>query len=325
MYKIYQLGSPCPNTTDESVAELLSAADAHVQHLGAVRDEDELIRVCADAHALIPMGAEPITRRVLVSLRNLKVVARGGVGVDAVDVDSATALGVQVTNAPDSNYRDVAVHALSMILYLVRGLGEFDDRVRQGLWDSTEFAPLLRRPEAMRLGIVGLGRSGTELATMAAAIGFQIAAHVRPGREDLARAAGAVPMSLDELVSSSHVVSLHVGLDAANHHLVDAALLQRFLPGAMLVNVSRGGLVDAAALSAALVDGRLRGAALDVFPNEPIHVDSPLLQAPRTVLTPHVAYLSTESVRDATKTAVMDVIRVLEGREPVNPVNRIKG
>lgn len=320
MHRVYQLGNPIPDSLDPGIETLLNDVNAQLEQVAA-HTEADLMRICSDAVGLIPMGAEPITEHVMRSLPNLRVVARGGVGVDTVDIAAATELGIQVTNAPDTNYQDVAVHTLAMIVHLLRRIGEFDDRVRRGQWTHPRYDSILQRPHAMQLGIIGFGRSGQELARLASTVGFRIATHVRPGREDAAAAAGATPLSLDELLSTSDIVSLHIGLDQHTKEIIDTSALARFKKGAVLVNVSRGGLIDETALIAALNAGHLSGAALDVFAHEPLPTDDPLLAAPNTVLTPHIAYLSAQSLLDATATTVSDVVRVLQDRTPKYPVN----
>jgi D-3-phosphoglycerate dehydrogenase / 2-oxoglutarate reductase len=287
---------------------------------GSYLTEDELIENCRDADGLLVLR-EPITARVLEALPRCRVIGRFGVGLDSIDVAAATARGVRVTNVPDSNLAEVATHALAMALALCRRLPLYDRSVRRGEWDFEGPGAGVRRPSALRFGLVGLGKIGARVASGASAIGFDVQAHDPYLGDDQVRALGARPVGFDELIESSDVLSLHVPLTPETRLLLDERALARMPPGAVLVNVSRGGLLDERALADAIVSGRLAGAGIDVFDHEPPTEDNPLRGLDRVILTPHTAHYSADSYAETRRKAFLDVRAVLTGASPSYPVN----
>ncbi|WP_051579647.1 C-terminal binding protein [Pseudonocardia acaciae] len=287
---------------------------------GSYLTEDELIDNCRDADGLLVLR-EPITARVLGELTRCRVIGRFGVGLDSIDVAAATARGVRVTHVPAANVTEVATHALAMALALARRLPLYDASVRAGRWDFEGPGAGIRRPSRQTFGLVGLGRIGVRVAEAAAAIGFRVTAYDRHLDDAAIRARGVEPVTLDEVIETSDILSLHVPLDEHTRGLVDEAALRRMPPGAVLVNVSRGGLVDEAALAAAIASGHLAGAGLDVFDGEPLDPDSPLRGLDRVILTPHTAHYSADSYAETRRTAFLDVSSVLSGERPRHAVN----
>ena len=282
--------------------------------------EDALIEECGDASALLVLR-EPITARVLDALNDLRVVARFGVGVDSIDIPAATERSVRVTNVPDANAGEVAAHALAMTLSLLRRLPRLDASIRRGEWSYLNAGRGMRRLSSLELGVVGFGRIGRILSAHAAALGFRVLAFdpaVVPAEME---ALGVYPVGLDELLARADAVSLHVPLTEETRALIDSNAIARMKPGAVLVNTSRGGLVDEDALAAALRGGHLAGAALDAFEVEPLPTDSPLRSCNDVILTPHAAHYAEESYRETIEKAFADVARVLRGEEPVYAVN----
>jgi len=227
-----------------------------------------------------------VDARVMAAAPSLKIIARHGVGVDEVDVAAARARGIMVTNAPGSNSEAVAEHALALILALVKQLKPLGAAVAQGGWRDGANAP--GDLAGKRLGLVGFGAIGQAVARLALAFGVVVSAFdptapptVLP---EVRRAAG-----LADLFGGSDILSLHCPLTPATHHLIDAAALAALPPGAFVVNTARGGLIDEAALRAALDAGHLGGAALDVFESEPPSSSEPLRDHPRVLVTPHAA------------------------------------
>jgi D-3-phosphoglycerate dehydrogenase len=220
-----------------------------------------------------------------------RVIGRYGIGVDNVDVDAATRRGIAVVNVPDYCIEEVATHTAALTLAAWRKLAQSRERIAHGDWKDWQalrpVAPLSR----CTLGLVGIGRIGAEVARMLAPFFARIVVH-DPVQE---APAGTTMVTLDELFATADVVSLHCPLTAQTQNLVDAARLSTMKPGSLLVNVSRGGLVDTTALAAELRTGRL-AAALDVLPQEPPDPDDRLLDAPNLVLTNHVAWYSEEAL-----------------------------
>ena len=247
----------------------------------------------------------------------LKLVQRLGVGLDNIAVDAATARGAWVANVPDYCVEEVSDHAVALAFAWFRGIALFDRAVKAGAWDPS--GARLRRGATLTAGILGLGRIGRCTARKLAALGMTVLGH------DIAAAPEDVParmVGLDELAADSDVIVVHLPLTDDTHHLVDAAFLARLRPGAFLVNVSRGPVVDNDALIAALEGGRLAGAGLDVVEGEP-SPPAALVARPDVIATPHVAFSSDASLAELRQRGAEEVVRVLAGGVPENPCNRI--
>lgn len=248
---------------------------------------------------------------------NLRHVGRIGVGLDNIDVDACTARGVAVTNVPDYCVEEVSDHALAFTLAWARGIVTFDRAVHAGLWDPA--LARLRRVRQLVVGIIGLGRIGQATARKFSGLGCRVLAHTRTAPT---RDTGAVPVALDTLLAQSDVVIVNVPLTPATRGLFDANRIAAMKPGALLVNVSRGPLVDTGAVIDALQRGHLGGAALDVLDTEP-QVPPELLAQPGAVLTPHVAFSSDASLIELRQRAAEEAVRVLRGQAPQHPCNTL--
>jgi D-3-phosphoglycerate dehydrogenase len=257
---------------------------------------------------------------VIRTLDRCRIIARYGIGVDTIDLDAANERGIVVTNVPDYCIDEVSDHALSLALALARGVTLLDRRVRTGSWTPTDARPL-HRIRGRTLGLVGFGRIARALAVKAAALGYHVVATDPYIADDAVRDAGVEPLSFDELLERADVVSMHVPLTDESHHLFGFEALAKMKPGAILVNTSRGPLVDTAALRDALASGHLGGAALDVLEQEPPAPDEPLLQRDDVVITPHAGFYSEESVRELQRKAVEQVVDALAGRRPTYALN----
>jgi phosphoglycerate dehydrogenase-like enzyme len=258
--------------------------------------------------------------RFFQSCPRLKVVGRMGVGYDTVDVAAAARHGVRVVNTPLAIIEPVAEHAVMLLLALARRLLPGDRAVREGRWREPGNMP---GPELKGkvLGLVGFGNTGRRVAEIASlGIGMRIVYHDLVERPDAEKALGARRLPLDEVLSASDFVSVHVILGPATRNLIDARALGLMKPGAFLVNLARGPVVDEAALVDALRSGRLAGAGLDVYQVEPPGKSNPLLSLPNVVLTPHVGGASIEG-KHGCSMVVLDILRVLRGEEPVHAVS----
>jgi phosphoglycerate dehydrogenase-like enzyme len=268
------------------------------------------------------VGTETEVRAAdLDRLPALRIVATCSVGFDHVDVEEAERRGIWVTTVPDYCVEEVADHALALALSLLRGVVVLDRVVRAGGWDW-KAAGELRRIRGTRFGVVGLGRTGRELARKAAALGFEVWGSDPALSDAEIEEAGARPASLRELLAACHAVSLHVALTPETEGLLGAAELALMPDGAVLVDTARPQLVDLEALRRELESGRLGGAALDVVPVEPPTAEHPAPVWPRLVVTPHVAWYSAEADEACHTRPVLSVRAVLEGREPDGAVNR---
>lgn len=280
----------------------------------AVPASAEEIEALVEAHrpdAIMTCWAQ-VSARAIALAGDLKVVQRIGVGLDNIAVAAVTERGAWVTNVPDYCVSEVADHAIALLLDWARGTVLFDRDVKAGRWDPA--AARLRRLSDLTVGVIGLGRIGRATMSRLAAFGCTVLGHSRSAHD-------SVP--LDRLLGESDVVILHAPLTDQTHHLLDAARLGRMKRGAFLINVSRGPLVDNAALLAALESGHLSGAGLDVIEGEP---DPPraLVERGDVIVTPHVAFSSDSSLAELRRRSAEEVVRVLAGERPHNPCNEPK-
>ncbi|WP_413105212.1 phosphoglycerate dehydrogenase [Streptomyces sp. Inha503] len=274
----------------------------------------ELLSHAAEADALI-VGMDPITAEVMDAAPRLKVIAKHGVGVDTIDVAAAHARAIPVVCAPGSNSRAVAEYTFGLLLSAARSLTASHTAVAAGGWPKL-FGPELH---GKTLGIVGFGRIGRLLAGYARAFGMDLLAHDPYVSEADVRAHGAEPTALDALLARADAVSLHTPPDPSGTPLLDRSRLAAMKPGAILVNAARGGLIDERALADLLGSGHLGAAALDAFSAEPLPAGHPLREAPRTVLTSHMAACTPEANQAMGAMVAEDVVRVLAGEEPHHP------
>jgi D-3-phosphoglycerate dehydrogenase len=277
-------------------------------------DESTLSSLATDAVAIMTCFAT-VTPTVIESARDLRVVARYGVGVDNIAVETASARGIPVTYVPDYCVAEVAEHALALLLACARGVARYNQSVKHGGWQLGVAAPL-RRIEGQTLGLIGCGRIGARLAAKALGLGMRVLAYDR-----VAAPPGVTNVDLDALLEQSDFISLHVPLTTETRALVGESVLRRMKPNAYLVNTARGGLVDTVALARALREGWIAGAGLDVLPQEPPAADDPLRGLDNVILTPHVAFYSEESLVDLRRRTAQSVVDVLAGRPPEHLAN----
>jgi D-3-phosphoglycerate dehydrogenase / 2-oxoglutarate reductase len=281
------------------------------------RSEEDVIEAGRGVSALLTQYA-PITARVMAELPELRMVGRYGVGYDIVDVEAARECGVWVANVPDYGTEEVAVHALSMALSLLRHLPLYDRDVKAGRWHSASTGPLYRLKNSA-LGVVGLGRIGGTFARRASPW-FGRTLGCDPYLEENAWPEGVERASLEEVFSESLVVSLHPPLTDETRGFIDRYLLERMPDGSYLVNTARGGLVVMDDLLWALEEGPLAGAGLDVLPQEPPPQDHPLLSNPNVILTPHAAFYSVAAEQEVRRKAAQNVVAWAREGRPLYPV-----
>jgi D-3-phosphoglycerate dehydrogenase len=272
----------------------------------------ETIAALAAEHqpAAIMTNWAPVSAAAIAASPSLRIVARLGVGLDNIAVSEATRRGIWVTNVPDYCIEEVSDHAVAMLLAWARGLVHFDREVRAGRWEPA--SARLRRVRDLTCGIIGLGRTGRRTAEKLRGFGVHLLGHART--DPTAVAGGIETTTLADLLRRSDVVIMHVPLTAQTHHLLDRERIALMKPGAFLINVSRGAVIDTGALIGALESGRLSGAALDVLEDEP-RVPAGL-HRPNVILTPHIAFSSDASLRDLRRKASEEVVRVLRGERP---------
>jgi D-3-phosphoglycerate dehydrogenase len=299
--------------------ELLGRDGHEIRFEGNASTVDEVRRAVAGADAVLNCYA-PMPAEVIEDLEGCVVIARYGIGLDTVDLDAATARGIVVTNVPDYCIDEVSDHALALIMSLARGVVRLDRRVHAGSWTPTDARPL-HRLRGRTAGLVGFGRIARALASKLAPLGLRILATDPFLSDDAIRQAGAEPVPFDDLLGAADVISIHAPLTADSRHLIGERELGLMRPGALLVNTSRGPLIDVDALRAALADGRLGGVGLDVLETEPPAADDALLARDDVILTPHAAFYSEESLRELQRKAAEQVVEALAGRRPPYAVN----
>jgi len=255
----------------------------------------DLPKQISDADALLVRSAVDVNAGLLEHAQKLKVIGRAGVGVDNIDLDAATRMGIAVMNTPGANAVAVAEHTFALMLGLARHITRADVTTRAGKWEKKSLQGSELRGKT--LGIVGLGRVGLEVAKRARAFSMEMIAHDPFVSASVARELGIRLASLDEVYAAADYLSLHVGLTPQTNGMINADSLKKMKKGVRLVNCARGELIDDAALAAALQSGHVAGAALDVFTEEPPK-GSPLLALENVLATPHIAG-STHEAQDA--------------------------
>lgn len=278
--------------------------------------EAVLADLAAKADAIICNWA-PVTPRVVESATRCRVICRSGIGLDNIAIPTATQRRIPVTNVPDYCVGEVADHTLALLLACARRVGFFHVRTKQGEY-RLQAPPPPERLAGKTLGLIGLGRIGAAVAHRARAFGLSILGATSSGRD---HGVGCPVVPLQELLSRSDYVSLHLPATAATRHLMSRPQFEQMRPTAWLINTSRGSLVDEAALWQALQQNQLAGAALDVFDPEPPDLSQPLFRDERVLVTPHAAFVSPESLAELRTRVARQVAAVLNGERPENIVN----
>lgn len=280
---------------------------------------DALLETAREADALLVQWMS-ISDELLRGLPRCRAISRYGIGVDMIDLRAASANGVHVFNVADYCIDEVATHTLTLLLALNRQLTVLTQIVHNGQWTSSGLPPI-RRLRDQVLGVIGFGRIGQAVVRKAQGVGLTILVHDPYTTTAQAEAQGMTTVSLQELLTTSDYVSLHCPLTPQTRHMIGSAELEQMKPGAYLINVSRGPLIDEDALLAALTHGSLAGAALDVLEHEPPTWGHPVLQQPNIIVTPHAAYHSSEALVELQRSAAQNLIRFFTGKELRNLVN----
>lgn len=284
---------------------------------------DPVNPVIRDAEIILTVGID-VPAEVIRALERCQLIMRYGIGVDTIDMAAATECGILVANAPTHCVPEVADHASALILTLARRIPWLDRQVRAGEWVSAQQGFWgVRRMSELTLGIVGMGKIGSQVAKRMAPFGCRILGFDPFMSGEQVRARGATPCSLDQLMQVSDVITLHVPLSPQTRHLIDAAKIALMKPSASIINTSRGPVIDEAALIQALQENRIFGAALDVLAQEPPAPDNPLLRMDpqRVILTPHFAASSEEVHPAVHREVARSVAAVLAGRWPAAAMN----
>jgi D-3-phosphoglycerate dehydrogenase / 2-oxoglutarate reductase len=289
--------------------ELLGPRGIRVE-MATSPSEETLVVEAADADVLLVQRAR-VPASVIEAMRHGKGIVRYGAGMDSVDLEAARARGIEVAGVLDYGTAQVASHALALILAGVRRLPLLDHIVRTGGWDFSASRPIFHFHE-QTVGLLGFGRIGRATARMLGSLGFGVLVHDPFVAPEAVRSEGFdVAESVLDVLQRSDVVSLHMPLTPDTHHVIGRSELAAMRPHAWLVNVSRGKLVDQEALTVALAEGVIGGAAIDVYEHEPPSADDPLFALPNVMVTPHIAWYSEQSERDLRTQACNHVLRIL--------------
>jgi D-3-phosphoglycerate dehydrogenase len=308
----------------DSVFPNLDTAQKVVSKVGAelrlakAPTAEAILEVARTADAILTTYAK-VTTEIVQQLTKCRIISRFGIGVDNVDIPTATRKGIVVTKVPDYCIDEVSDHAMALLLAIVRKIPFVNGRVQAGRWEMASVVPI-HRLRGTVLGLVGFGRIPQLVAPKAQAFGLRVIAYDPYIPEDVMTRAGVKKVEFAELVKTSDYISIHVPLMPETKHLFNAAVFAQMKPTAYLVNTARGPVVEEAALAAALDKKQLAGAALDVVEVEPPS-QSPLLGRDNVILTPHTGFYSEESLADLQAKAAEEVVRVLSGQAPLNPVN----
>jgi len=311
----------CDNKTvdPQTQSDILESAGIAIEILDE-KTEEAVVEAVQGADGLIVDAATPVTARVLAASETLRVVGRGGIGVDNVDLEAATDEGITVVHVPDYCLDEVSTHALSLLLTCVREIPTFDGRTAGGTWDWTEGRPL-HRMRGHTLGLVGFGGIARRLASKVRAYQLDVIAYDPYVKATTMDDYAVEKVSFDDLLDRVDYLSIHVPLYEVTEGMFSTREFERLGEHVVLVNTARGPIVDETALLEALENDEIHRAGLDVLEREPPAPDNPLLGRDDVVVTPHVAWYSEESRRDLSRGVASDVAAVIKGEEPTNPVD----
>lgn len=297
--------------------DILNKAGAEVDIRLGLKPE-ELKSIIGNYHALIVRSQTKVPAEVIKSGKNLKVIARAGIGVDNIDVNEATKEGILVVNAPTSSTVAVAEHVFGLILALARHIPQAHDKLKSGVWAKSEFMGTELRGKT--LGIIGLGRIGTEVAKRAKAFEMEVIAHDPFVSTEYAQNLQVKLVPLKKLLKESDFITLHSLLTESTRGLIGAKELAWVKPTVRIINCARGELIDEEALAKVIKEKKIAGAAVDVYCQEPA-TECVLLKCDNVIHTPHIAASTTEAQSLAATIVAEQVVAVLNGRPPKYPVN----
>ncbi len=279
----------------------------------------ELLKAVADADALIVRGGTQVSEAVLQAATRLKVVARAGIGVENMDMETANRKGVVIMNTPFGSTTTTAEHTIAMLMALARQIPDASHSTKAGRWEKDRFLGV--DIAGKTLGVIGAGKIGRLVVERAIGLRMQVIAYDPYLAEEILRQMGAEPVSFDDLLARSDFLTIHVPMSQETANIIDGEALARIKPGCRIINCALGGLVDEAALAEAIRDGRVAGAAIDVFAKEPPDRDNPLLALDQVICTPHLRAATVDAQINVTMQAARQVVDFLQKGEIVNALN----
>jgi len=281
--------------------------------------ENELVSVIPEYNALVVRSGTKVTKRVIEAAKNLKIIGRAGVGVDNIDIQAATEHGIVVVNAPGGNSVSTAEHTLALIFSVVRKIPQAHKSVREGKWERKKF--IGRELRGKTIGVIGLGKVGFEVAKRAKALEMNVLAYDPYISEERAKEIGAKLANLEEVLKNADIVTIHVPKTKETENLISYESISIMKDGAYLINCARGGIVDEGALYKALKEGKLAGAALDVYKKEPPDASNPLFSLESVVTTPHLGASTKEAQISVGMIIADEIINMAKGLPVRNAVN----
>jgi D-3-phosphoglycerate dehydrogenase / 2-oxoglutarate reductase len=300
---------------DEGLAILREACDVDVR---TDLPEDELVRIIGEYDALVVRSGTTVTARIIDAGKRLKIIGRAGVGVDNIDVEAATRRGIPVVNSPEGNTLAATEHTMAMMLALARNIPQANASLKGKQWKRSKFMGVELNEKT--LGIVGLGRIGREIAKRAKAMEMRCIAYDPFLTKERAAQLGVELMSLDDIIRQADVITVHTPLTKETTHLIDARKFAMMKKGVRVLNCARGGIVDEKALFDAIKEGKVAGAALDVFEDEP-PLKSPLLDLDNVIVTPHLGASTVEAQLNVAVSVANQVVGSFRGEQPKYAVN----
>ncbi|CAJ1002894.1 MULTISPECIES: phosphoglycerate dehydrogenase [Bacillales] len=303
--------------SEHGIQQLLDAPDVEVVRQTNLSPTD-LLSVIGDYDALLVRSQTQVTAEVLAAGKKLKVVGRAGVGVDNIDINAATEAGVVVINAPDGNTISTAEHSFAMLMAVARNIPQAHKKLTDGTWDRKSFQGVELNNKV--LGIIGLGRIGTEVAKRAKAFGMTVLAYDPFLTEERAKKLGVTHATIDDICRQADFITVHTPLTKETRHIISSREFMKMKDGVRIINCARGGIIDEKALYEAILTGKVAGAALDVFEIEP-PVDNPLIGLPQVVVTPHLGASTQEAQENVAVDVSAEILKVLRGEPFKNAVN----
>ncbi|MGF9826434.1 phosphoglycerate dehydrogenase, partial [Brevibacillus agri] len=289
------------------IQQLLDAEDVEVVRKTNLSPA-ELIEVIGDYDALLVRSQTQVTAEVLAAGKNLKAVGRAGVGVDNIDIAAATQAGIPVINAPDGNTISTAEHSFAMLMAVARNIPQAHKKLVDGTWDRKSFQGVELNKKV--LGVIGMGRIGSEVAKRAKAFGMSVMGYDPFMTEERAQKMGVIHATVDEICRQADFITVHTPLTKETRHIISTREFAKMKEGVRLINCARGGIIDEKALYEAITSGKVAGAALDVFEEEP-PVDNPLVGLPQVVTTPHLGASTVEAQENVAVDVSEEILKVL--------------
>ncbi len=298
--------------------EILAGINAEV-FVSHCKTEEDVIKICSDMDGLL-VSYVPIGKKVIENLHQCKVIVKYAVGVDNIDLEAATLKKIFVVNVPRYCVEEVSTHTVALLLNLIRKISKYDQSVKKGCWDPLVGDPIFRLENKV-LGIIGFGNIGKSVAEKFRPFKFSIIVYDPLVNDKIISKYGAKKVELEALLRQSDYISLHCPLNKYTKHLIDFKEIAIMKKGLFIINTSRGEIINQKALYKALQDGKIAGAALDVLEKDPPSLID-IINADNIIYTPHVAWNSVEAETELRESAAQEVKRVLEGRKPLNLVNK---